>query len=193
MKNIDSVTLGRKCSQPRKEVSSGNGEKPQQNGEVRAHSWLQTGTSRAERWKSFFLATDRFSRNPILQNNFSKATQSLDYMISMHKGGAIAYPVLKCSRTWNQLPSHNGKGLLQLPLARHVIFWGPTRWYPELHTKVTLLLYVLPVEMASAFSMEGWSPQVISRTEENFWVLYTMKTIPSMSHTPSDSSVLILN
>lgn len=92
-----------------------------------------------------------------------------------------------------QLPSHNGKGLLQLPLARHVIFWGPTRWYPELHTKVTLLLYVLPVEMASAFSMEGWSPQVISRTEENFWVLYTIKTIPSMSHTPSDSSILILN
>lgn len=72
-----------------------------------------------------------------------------------------------------QLPSQNGRGLLQLPLARHVIFWGPTRWYPELHTKVTLLLYVLPVEMASAFSMEGCSPQVISRREENFWVLYT--------------------
>lgn len=71
-----------------------------------------------------------------------------------------------------QLPSHKGKGLLQLPLARHVTFCGPIRWYPALHTKVTLLLYVFPVEMASAFSIEGCSPQVIPRRGENFLVLY---------------------
>lgn len=79
-----------------------------------------------------------------------------------------------------QLPSHDGNGLLQLPLARHVIFWGPTRWYPELHTKVTLLLYVLPVEMASAFSMEGCSPQVIPRIEEN-WLFIGKESLSVLS------------
>lgn len=74
------------------------------------------------------------------------------------------------------LPSHDGKGLLQLPLVRHVIFWGPTRWYPALHTKVTLLLYVLPVEMASAFSTEGCSPQVIPIREEKILVLYKQQS-----------------
>lgn len=130
--------------------------------------WGQQG----RKMEIIFSCTDRFSRNSILQNHFSKATQSLDYMICMLEGGAVAYPRSECSgHETSELPSHSGKGLLQLPLARQVIFWGPTRWYPGLHTKVTLLLYVLPVETASAFSMEGCNPQVISRREENFWVL----------------------
>lgn len=127
MKIIDSLALGRKCSWPRKEAPPGDREKPQQNGEVRTHLWLHTGTSRAERWKSLFLATDRFSRNLMLQSHFLKATH-LDYMTCMHKGGAIAYPRSECSRTWNQTDTFTKwQGFTPAPIGKTCDILGPNK------------------------------------------------------------------